>query len=734
MAAFDEWDKVISPSEKEDENVVTEDDVVDVPELEQDKDDEVESLIELQEIAEEGVSISELEAFENAIQLSETLDDLVEESLNVDEFLEELENDDAEPLPLLEEWVEASAQEFDASHQEIALEIADNPESFFEEEPEITETIVRVTDSNGNELVTFANEDSSTEESIEEAGEDFLADLDESEVELEEIPLEESPQEQIEEKEEELLVSESEPIDLDAFVEEPLEESLEDEGFLADLEESEAESEEIPLEELPEEVEEKEELFVPESEPIDLDTFAEEPLEESLDDESFLADLDESEAETEEITLEVLSEKQVEEKEELFVPESEPIDLDTFAEEPLEESLEDESFLADLEESEAEIEEFPLEGLPEEQVEEKEEELLVANPEIALETLPDERVSEKSADFIELEQEQNEVSIKPVKIEDELDSENEIVPPMMTSSLEYDFSTVSVENENLVGANSSSKVDSSDKPEKTQGQRKTYYAAGISIVLLGVGYSGYNALKTTKGHSTKLNTITNNKPQKVINEQLATKKIELQPLVVKKTEKAVEQPIETIVEKELEQITSVTENEKELLQQQLAVAKKVEQALVKQLEEEAGKELEPLEIITKTEAERIPTESGSIKKAEELSVNANLSQEQKKHEAVAASGKQYRKEYFRIRMMMPQAQEGVEQNQAQSFEKCTTINYTIKKEDTLFEIAEHFTGNGFNYKKIARNNKIKNPSQLYWGTTIKIKNVKNVWCVKKDQA
>jgi len=403
--------------------------------------------------------------------------------------------------------------------------------------------------------------------------------------------------------------------------------------------------------------------------------------------------------------------------------------------------------------------------LPDEQVEEKEE-LLVANPEFALETLADEKVGEKLADSVELEQEQNEaltVSVENENLEqDELESqrENEIVPPVMTSSLEYDFSTVSVENEKLVASNSS---NSSDKPETTQGQRKTYYAAGMGIVLLGATYYGYDFLKTTEFNTTKSSTVAN-KPKQVINEQVvAIKKIESQPPIVKEIEKEVEQPkqilaknIEEVLQPVTEQVEqpitqqfkAVFENEKELLQQQLVVAKEVEQAIIKQLETVVekepeqiavvteqlivAKEVEPLEIIAKVEPEKIPTEISDVKKALVLSVN--LSQEQKKHEQIAASGTQYRKEYFRIRMMLPKTQEGIEQNQAQSFEKCTTINYIIKKEDTLFDIAERFTGNGFNYKKIARYNKIKNPSQLYWGTTIKIKNVKNVWCVKKDQA
>ena len=49
------------------------------------------------------------------------------------------------------------------------------------------------------------------------------------------------------------------------------------------------------------------------------------------------------------------------------------------------------------------------------------------------------------------------------------------------------------------------------------------------------------------------------------------------------------------------------------------------------------------------------------------------------------------------------------------------VVYTVKKGDTLFKITAKYTGNGFNYLKVAKRNKIKNPDLIFPGQKIQIK-------------
>lgn len=49
------------------------------------------------------------------------------------------------------------------------------------------------------------------------------------------------------------------------------------------------------------------------------------------------------------------------------------------------------------------------------------------------------------------------------------------------------------------------------------------------------------------------------------------------------------------------------------------------------------------------------------------------------------------------------------------------VVYTVKKGDTLFIITAKHTGNGFNYLKVAKRNKIKNPDLIFPGQKIQIK-------------
>lgn len=46
--------------------------------------------------------------------------------------------------------------------------------------------------------------------------------------------------------------------------------------------------------------------------------------------------------------------------------------------------------------------------------------------------------------------------------------------------------------------------------------------------------------------------------------------------------------------------------------------------------------------------------------------------------------------------------------------------YTVKRGDNLWNIAKRFTGNGANYKKIAKDNNIKNPNLIYPKQVIKL--------------
>lgn len=47
-------------------------------------------------------------------------------------------------------------------------------------------------------------------------------------------------------------------------------------------------------------------------------------------------------------------------------------------------------------------------------------------------------------------------------------------------------------------------------------------------------------------------------------------------------------------------------------------------------------------------------------------------------------------------------------------------SYTVKRGDNLWNISKRFTGNPMNYKKIAKENKIKNPNLIFPGQVIKI--------------
>lgn len=50
--------------------------------------------------------------------------------------------------------------------------------------------------------------------------------------------------------------------------------------------------------------------------------------------------------------------------------------------------------------------------------------------------------------------------------------------------------------------------------------------------------------------------------------------------------------------------------------------------------------------------------------------------------------------------------------------KVVPETYTVKSGDTLWAIAKKFTGDGMNYKDIAKNNNIKNPDRIYVGQVL----------------
>ena len=46
--------------------------------------------------------------------------------------------------------------------------------------------------------------------------------------------------------------------------------------------------------------------------------------------------------------------------------------------------------------------------------------------------------------------------------------------------------------------------------------------------------------------------------------------------------------------------------------------------------------------------------------------------------------------------------------------------YTVVKGDTLWDIAEFYTGNAFNYPELAKRSGIKNPDRIYPGDKVRI--------------
>jgi len=49
-----------------------------------------------------------------------------------------------------------------------------------------------------------------------------------------------------------------------------------------------------------------------------------------------------------------------------------------------------------------------------------------------------------------------------------------------------------------------------------------------------------------------------------------------------------------------------------------------------------------------------------------------------------------------------------------------TVSYVVQKGDTLWHIAERFTGNPFDYHTIAKESEIQNPDLIYPGQTLLI--------------
>ena len=53
-------------------------------------------------------------------------------------------------------------------------------------------------------------------------------------------------------------------------------------------------------------------------------------------------------------------------------------------------------------------------------------------------------------------------------------------------------------------------------------------------------------------------------------------------------------------------------------------------------------------------------------------------------------------------------------------ETAATVNYVVKKGDTLWAIAKKYLGSGTKYPQIASENNIKNPNLIYPGQVFKI--------------
>jgi nucleoid-associated protein YgaU len=49
-----------------------------------------------------------------------------------------------------------------------------------------------------------------------------------------------------------------------------------------------------------------------------------------------------------------------------------------------------------------------------------------------------------------------------------------------------------------------------------------------------------------------------------------------------------------------------------------------------------------------------------------------------------------------------------------------SVVYKVKKGDTLYKITERYTGDGWNYPKVARENKIPNPDLIFPDQKIKV--------------
>ena len=84
--------------------------------------------------------------------------------------------------------------------------------------------------------------------------------------------------------------------------------------------------------------------------------------------------------------------------------------------------------------------------------------------------------------------------------------------------------------------------------------------------------------------------------------------------------------------------------------------------------------------------------------------------------------KQY-KEFATQRIQIKESTEGkktVEKKQPRETTKDPEITYTVKKGDTLWNIAKKELGDGTRYKEIAKLNNISNPNKIYPGQILKL--------------
>ena len=77
-------------------------------------------------------------------------------------------------------------------------------------------------------------------------------------------------------------------------------------------------------------------------------------------------------------------------------------------------------------------------------------------------------------------------------------------------------------------------------------------------------------------------------------------------------------------------------------------------------------------------------------------------------------------EYVFLNVKKKKKQKEYKQKTKRPITKEIPKSYTVKKGDTLWVIAKKLTGNGANYKTIAKKNNIKNPNKIYPGQKLVI--------------